>query len=93
MFSPFHFRDKTTFYIEDTDSLNLKLIFSKNYFFKFLHLLGCDTNGHANKPHSKELLHNIKVLNDRVMTNDLAKHLSKHFQSTYYEIYNNHNYS
>ena len=35
---------------------------------QFLHLLGCDTNGHANKPYSKELLHNIKVLDDRVGT-------------------------
>jgi hypothetical protein len=36
------------------------------YVLQFLHLLGCDTNGHANKPNSKELLRNIKVLNDRV---------------------------
>jgi hypothetical protein len=38
----------------------------EHFFYQFLHLLGCDTNGHANKPHSKELLHNIQVLDQRV---------------------------
>ncbi|WKX88662.1 hypothetical protein Q1695_008358 [Nippostrongylus brasiliensis] len=32
----------------------------------FLHLLGLDTNGHGNKPHSKEYLDNIKVVDSGI---------------------------
>ncbi|VDM58114.1 unnamed protein product [Angiostrongylus costaricensis] len=36
-------------------------LFSNRSVF-FLHLLGLDTNGHGNKPHSQEYLHNIEVV-------------------------------
>ena len=39
-------------------SLQLQLRENGNVFF--LHLLGCDTNGHVHKPHSKQYKENIK---------------------------------
>ena len=41
-------------------------IFLINRFVIFLHLLGLDTNGHAYGPHSKEYMHNIKVVDDGI---------------------------
>ena len=32
----------------------------------FLHLLGLDTNGHANKPHSKQFEHNLRIVDSGV---------------------------
>ena len=32
----------------------------------FLHLLGCDTNGHVNKPHSREYKENIRTVDSGI---------------------------
>lgn len=45
--------------LQDPD-LQLRLRASGNVFF--LHLLGCDTNGHTNKPHSAEYNNNIRLV-------------------------------
>ncbi|KAE9418647.1 hypothetical protein Angca_008824 [Angiostrongylus cantonensis] len=43
------------------DPTLMSSLFSNRRVF-FLHLLGLDTNGHGNKPHSQEYLHNIEVV-------------------------------
>ena len=49
--------------IEDNE-LQIKLRQHGNVFF--LHLLGCDTNGHTNKPESDEYKNNIKVVDEGI---------------------------
>jgi len=44
----------------ENSELQLKLRREGNFFF--LHLLGCDTNGHTNKPASREYIDNIGVV-------------------------------
>ncbi|KAJ1363967.1 hypothetical protein KIN20_023940 [Parelaphostrongylus tenuis] len=45
---------------KQNSSLMSSLLSNKRVFF--LHLLGLDTNGHGNKPHSHQYLHNIEVV-------------------------------
>lgn len=44
---------------------NLKQLFQQDQVVIFLHLLGCDSNGHAHRPYSSIYLNNVKVV-DRI---------------------------
>jgi len=57
-------------------SLQLQLRESGNIFF--LHLLGCDTNGHVNKPHSHQYKENIKSVDQGV--DRMVKSFDKYFR-------------
>ena len=48
----------------DDPDLQLKLREDGNIFF--LHLLGCDTNGHVHKPHSAHYRDNINTVDEGV---------------------------
>jgi len=57
-------------------TLQLQLRESGNVFF--LHLLGCDTNGHVHKPHSKQYKENIKSVDQGV--DRMVKVFEKYFR-------------
>jgi len=42
-----------SFFANAKDNFELQLKLRENQIVLFLHLLGCDTNGHVNKPNSK----------------------------------------
>lgn len=44
---------------------NLKKLLLQDNLVFFLHLLGCDSNGHAHRPYSSIYLNNVKVV-DRI---------------------------
>jgi phosphatidylinositol glycan class N len=60
----------------DNHTLQLLLRESGNVFF--LHLLGCDTNGHVHKPHSKQYKDNIKSVDQGV--DRIIKVFDKYFR-------------
>ncbi|XP_064640731.1 GPI ethanolamine phosphate transferase 1-like [Lineus longissimus] len=71
--------DKVKDFFQDArfnKSLSKKLNDDKVVFF--LHLLGIDTNGHANRPNSEEYLHNIKVVDDGI--SEIVAHIEDYFK-------------
>ena len=46
------------------DDLEVKQLLLKDNLVIFLHLLGCDSNGHAHQPFSSIYLNNVKVVDN-----------------------------
>lgn len=44
------------------DDIKLRQLLLQDKLVIFLHLLGCDTNGHAHRPYSSIYLNNVKVV-------------------------------
>uniref|UniRef100_A0A914ECD5 GPI ethanolamine phosphate transferase 1 n=1 Tax=Acrobeloides nanus TaxID=290746 RepID=A0A914ECD5_9BILA len=54
------------YFQQSTHSSNAKELLKEDKVVFFLHLLGLDTNGHGNKPHSKEYIDNILVVDEGI---------------------------
>ena len=61
---------------QDNTTLQLKLRQDGN--MMFLHLLGCDTNGHVNKPHSEQYTDNINLVDRGVV--EVMETVEKYFR-------------
>ena len=54
------------FFSSAADNETLQLMLRKDGNIFFLHLLGCDTNGHVHKPHSQQYRDNIRTVDEGV---------------------------
>ena len=63
----------------DDPDLQLKLREDGNIFF--LHLLGCDTNGHVHKPHSAHYRDNINTVDEGVRISAANRSIGEVVQS------------
>ena len=59
------------FFAKEKIESQQKILKSSDKLILFLHLLGLDTNGHSNKPHSKEFAANLKLVDQGVQ--DIVK--------------------
>ena len=55
-----------TFFAKARDNTTLQMMLRQDGNIFFLHLLGCDTNGHVHKPHSEQYQDNINVVDEGV---------------------------
>lgn len=63
---------------KSNEDLKLKELLLQDQLIIFLHLLGCDTNGHAHRPYSPIYLNNVKVVD--YIAKDVYALMEEYFQ-------------